>query len=788
MARASIDKPYATFTGGLVTEATGLSFPENSAREANNVDFNKSGLVQRRLGLTSEIGENFVDITLASYDGTQAITTYLWRSPQAGTRKQFLVVQIGNVLRFYKADADAVLDESAIPGLINQSVVIGTTGATDNEINFQSFVISDRLTGARFTAAQTELFPCQYAEVNGYLVITSPTIVPIVVEYDEDLLALRCEAVADRQRTTAGTFFTGRYRDFQGVDDGTEVDFQPATLTPIHLYNLLNAGWKEADIEAYFVANSVYPSRAQDWKAGKDASNNFSVTELDKVDFGNTPAPIGRKLINFDGSGTRTTTFDGVALASATFGDGSATSPLVIDPSQEHERLQSALTCVGYSGRLFIAGDVCANQPNGVYFSKVVQKQTDLGVFRQEADPTSEGVSDLIDSDGGVFFIPEGGRIRRLTAMGDGVLAFCDNGVWYIRGPDEGFRATSFAVDKISSESVISPYSVVEVEDSVFFWSLSGIYVVTPQGVQKLSDKIESFYAELTEEQLATSWGSFDLFNRKVVWSFADRLLVDQKGKLNEYLIYDIVTQSFTRYTVTEAPISAGSTTSSIPGPHFVPTTQPNVSYQDPSNLLSLDIIRASDSVAPLAIKVLTVSDNGASRVTKQLFEFTNRNFADWVGYYDTIGEEFTTSGSNYISRLVTGEEVMGAPQVDKQARYVHSFFSRTENAGITIDAGEVEYVIPSGCQMTVLYDFQQGSASNRKTRPQQAYRPRRGLPISIGAGVGSQAAIDNGERVVYSKLKARGSGRAISIQYESENGKDFQLLGFAIQGSGNTL
>ena len=376
MPRASIDKPYATFTGGLVTEATGLSFPENTAREANNVDFNKSGLVQRRLGLTSEIGENFEDISLVTYDGSQAVTTYLWRTPQAGNRRQFLVVQIGNVLRFYVADSDSVLDSTAIPGVINQSVVTGTTGATDNEVNFQGFVITDELGTARYTAAETELQPCQYAEVNGYLVITNPTIVPIVVEYNEENLSIVTEAVADRARTSVGTFFTGRYRDFQGVDDGTEVTFQPSTLTPEHLYNLLNAGWKEADIQAYVTANGVYPSRAQDWKAGKDASNNFSVTELDKVDFGNTPAPRGRLLINFDGAGSRDRTFDATVLTSATFGDGTSTSPLVISADGENPRFESAITTVGYAGRLFVAGDICPNQPNGVYFSKVVQKNT----------------------------------------------------------------------------------------------------------------------------------------------------------------------------------------------------------------------------------------------------------------------------------------------------------------------------------------------------------------------------------------------------------------------------
>lgn len=790
MARASIDKPYSTFVGGLVTEATGVSFPENTAREATNVDFNKSGLVQRRLGLTSEIDETVVATGINAYDGSQAQTCYLWRAPTSSDIKQFLVTQIGNILQFYNAQNDAVLDTATLSGIIDETVLLNGTPASGNSISIETLVPLDEAGSRVFTAVEQEKFPLQYAEVNGYLVVVGAGINPLVIRYDEDDAAIYLNTVRNRTSQTPGTYFLAQYRDFQGIDDGTTNDNFPSTLTEEHLYNLLNSGWKEADLQAYFTANSLWPARSIDWKAGKDANNSFSVSEVNKVDFGNSPAPKGRKLIELSGGGSRSYTFDSGTLTGASF-----SSPVNLSStSVDHYRNEMPITCVGYAGRLFVSGDVCPNHPNAVYFSKVVQKESDLGVFYQEADPTSEGISDLIDSDGGVLFIPEAGRIRKLTALGDGIAVFADNGVWYIRGADEGFRATVYAVDKLASESVVSPYSVVEVDNAVFFWSKSGIYVVDTSGsVSKLSDKIESLYAEIRDAQLATAWGSYDLYNRKVVWSYADRTIAEagEKGKLNVFLIYDIVTQSFTTYSVDPYEGVLGAATTSAPGPHFVPFKQPLISYQDPSALPSLSIVRSTEErVVNLSVKLLCSSDDGANTVSHQIMEFSNVNFRDWVGFYDPIGAVYDTDGEAFTSRLITGEEVFGAPQVDKSVRYVHSYFNRTENGAITISADplEVEYVVPSGCQMKVFYDFHRGALSPRATRPQQAYRPRRGLPVTIGASVGATATLTNTDSVVYSKLKARGHGRAISIQYESEDGKDFQLLGFAVQAAGNTL
>ncbi len=56
MARAAKDKAYRTFVNGFITEATGLTFPENSCRDIDNCDIELKGTLRRRLGLNEEAG------------------------------------------------------------------------------------------------------------------------------------------------------------------------------------------------------------------------------------------------------------------------------------------------------------------------------------------------------------------------------------------------------------------------------------------------------------------------------------------------------------------------------------------------------------------------------------------------------------------------------------------------------------------------------------------------------------------------------------------------------------
>lgn len=79
-------------------------------------------------------------------------------------------------------------------------------------------------------------------------------------------------------------------------------------------------------------------------------------------------------------------------------------------------------------------------------------------------------------------------------------------------------------------------------------------------------------------------------------------------------------------------------------------------------------------------------------------------------------------------------------------------------------------------CLVTAKWEWTDQEAAERWSNPQQAYKKQR--VFFAGATDGAQ---QDGHPVVHTKLKIRGKGKALTVRFESEDGKDFQLLGFAI-------
>ena len=79
------------FTKGLITEATGLNFPENAATSADNCIFTLIGDVTRRQGMDLE--PNGVYIT--STNANQANTCYKWTNVGGDGQTEIVVRQVG---------------------------------------------------------------------------------------------------------------------------------------------------------------------------------------------------------------------------------------------------------------------------------------------------------------------------------------------------------------------------------------------------------------------------------------------------------------------------------------------------------------------------------------------------------------------------------------------------------------------------------------------------------------------------------------------------------------------
>ena len=94
--QANVSTEY-TFANGLITQATGLNFPENACTETWNCVFEETGPVRRREQFDFEDSYrlNEVDHT------NKAITTYNWYGVTTLGIFSIVVKQVGTTLYFY---------------------------------------------------------------------------------------------------------------------------------------------------------------------------------------------------------------------------------------------------------------------------------------------------------------------------------------------------------------------------------------------------------------------------------------------------------------------------------------------------------------------------------------------------------------------------------------------------------------------------------------------------------------------------------------------------------------
>ncbi len=73
-------------------------------------------------------------------------------------------------------------------------------------------------------------------------------------------------------------------------------------------------------------------------------------------------------------------------------------------------------------------------------------------------------------------------------------------------------------------------------------------------------------------------------------------------------------------------------------------------------------------------------------------------------------------------------------------------------------------------------WEWTTNADAGRWSNSQQAIKPKRVHgPTSAGD------PNNDGHEIWFSKLKIRGAGKALVLRYESEDGKDFQIVGWAI-------
>lgn len=574
------------------------------------------------------------------------------------------------------------------------------------------------------------------ASGKGFLFVAGAKIEPFYITYD---------SVGDSISTTEVTV---EIRDFDGLDDSLEPEEEPATLSKEHEYNLKNQGWLSPGgavpdpITAYQTAVGNYPPNNKQWWTAKNSTDDFDPVALTKFSAGNTLAPRGHYIL--DAFNKDRTTASGVAAI--------ALESVVTRPG----------TTAFFAGRVFWAG-LRGGQLNGhVYFTQIIEDEAQIGRCYQQNDPTAEDLNELLATDGGVVVIPEIGTVQALFPMKTSLILLANNGTWAISGVDDSFKATDFRVRKISSISCIGPQTVVDVEGFPIWWSRTGINAINidqvsaqPEVQNLAKQTIQTFFNEIPEASKIDCKGAYDEATKKVIWLYRETA---QTGGVNRFrfdrlLVLDTRLPAFYPWKVSTLPSTPYYIGSVFPTPdiEFIVDILDVFDDEEDVNDSALDVIESLELAPDRGTSLMyMVFQEGVTNVQWTFGRFTSTTFFDW--------NSANGVGVSFDSFFEMGDELLQDLQHKKQAKYIHVYFNRTE----------INVLRQSSCFMQAKWDFADSEATGKIGPRQQVYKFR-DYPVTV------------------SKNKIRGSGRALALRFESEEGKDFDILGWATSWTATT-
>lgn len=434
--------------------------------------------------------------------------------------------------------------------------------------------------------------------------------------------------------------------------------------------------------------------------------------------------------------------------------------------------------CAFFAGRVWYAGIDSLNKSGWVLFSQVATHTNRLANCYQANDPTSEVFSDLLDDDGGIIPIPEAGDVLKLAPSGNVLLVFASNGVWSIRGGDNGFKATEYSVEKVTNAAAVSASSIVELEDMFIYWSPTAIYALKMDQagigqVQNMTDEnIKTKYNSISLQAKQYCAGVYNRTQRIVYFAYCttdDMLFTHGKFHKNELLKFDLNMKCWYVETLdsTIPYIAALATTKEI----HEDTQQFEVIADGGDNVVANgnNVVAMSDITdsATSETKFLTVYSPSANvyRTTFSNYDDTRDDFLDWAA----------TEQSAYV---VTGYNFGGVGPVRfKTAPMITVFAKRTEDE---LDASYLP-LHQSSILMQTRWDFTGNTYTGKWSDEYEVYRQLRPY---FAAAIG---AFDDGYPLVVTRNKVRGRGKAMQIKWQAGTAKDMKIAGWSINFVGNT-
>jgi len=736
------EKIYRSFTKGLITEASPLTFPENASIDERNFVLNRNGSRSRRLGVDYEGGYSLTSTGFTSSAlATGKQSFHKWDMPGGDTTVAIGVVRILDKLWFLD-----LLTNAPSSNLLNGGSSITISGLGDADI--------------------------ETATINNKLIIVSEDLTnPVLLSYNSST------------DTVSQTTITVEVRDIWGVNDSLLVNQRPSTLSVTHKYNLRNQGWSPtvqtttgADaIDRTFTQLTVYPSNADTWVTGKitnpsDANfEKYDGDTLEKNSTSNYQVAKGSYIIDAFNRGTEREANSGI-------------TGLPLDKENG-----AFSTVASYAGRIFYSGvnssissgdSRSPNYSGYVFFTTIITGDDKLGVCYQEADPTDANINDLVTTDGGTIQIPEATQIVKIVSSQASLLVFADNGVWEVYGDTGGFIATSFQTSKISTNGVKNAKSIVNVNGTFLYWSKAGIYLLSPDPSSgRFSAKsislttIQSLFLDIPTVGKNFCKGFYDEKENRVRWLYNDTDTYTTANYINKYnkeLVLDLTLEAF--YVNEFSSLASNSPYIAdyieIPG-YAVASEDTNVLVDTDEVIVTSNdaVIITQDVVASRSSQFSFLTIRGTSFTVSK---YLNRSFTDW----ELAG---SGTGADYSSYLITGYELFGDIMRSKQIPYIFFYFNRTEDGFSTVGSN-LELDNPSSCLVQSQWNWADSANSGKWGNQFQAYRLLRNyIPT------GDTDPFDYGDAVIVTRNKLRGSGKTVSLKIQSEAGKDMQILGWGV-------
>ena len=794
MPRATLDKNYFSQTTGKITEASPLLYPQGSLVDSSNVEVDFTGVIKRRKGLSMDSLD--VDPIDSSQDfDTLYCDSYLWEAPSKTNTEAILVVSfivhntsvVPDTYDLYVTFYDASKEDTA-GNRYNQIIKLASQSGETTDLSLSITSAKGRL----FIASNVQDTPDSSVPFSSYYIDFDP----------EKAVGSQFEShkIEFKVRDTIGALPNGFPRN--------------DTINDEKRYDNINSGWPYDSVNYSSTVNGTSSGNDISWEAFKKATGLFSSGDPSSKNIYPSSADVFSSFK--DDRGYIVSDFiKSNPEATGLSARGKYILPLWTDATQDDistvysanvlplintysfkgsvgDASNAAPTCIEFfQGHLCYAGATCVKTSlrNAVLVSQSLTTVDKAGAIHSVNDPTKDISSSPLDTDGGVIRLDGVESILSIKVIGSYLIVFATNGVWVISGSlDSIFTVNNVNIGKISDEGIASPQSVVSYKGALYFWSTSGIYSIsTSSGVggpvvtDLTESTIQSDYNSITLLQKKYCKGAVDSLNRKIYWIYNTNYKkeTDIIYNFNEMLILDLRSRGFYKYSI--------STSNEGPFIHSI-YLSPYITQE----VISEEVTVSSNSVTVLGEKVTIntpISSSGGENRLKVwgLYKesgdtklnrgftatFSNRNFIDW--------EDLSVGGDkDYLSFLESGYDNVGDTMRNKQMTYVFCYFNRTEKNFLDDGTGVLYFDYPSSCILTTKWNWTDSGAANKWSQPQQVYRFTRNYTPQFGP-------FDYSYDVIETKNKVRGRGKSLRMRFESESGKDFQLLGWAVNYTSGT-